>query len=425
MPDGERSPTRGALRRFLKERLPDYMIPFAFVFLDELPLAPSGKIDRHALPPLVARVRAPADAGTAALGLLGEQLRGIWEELLGVTDVGPRGGFMDLGGDSLLAIEMLVRIEEVCGRTLAPSRLLDGGITIERLVQVLLEDEQPHWGTPLTAVHAGGSRRPLFFVHGDHQNGGLYCHALARHLGPDQPFYAVTPHGLGGDALPWSLEAMASDRLSAIRAVQPAGPYRLGGFCTGGILAFEMARQLQARGEQVETLLLIDAALVNARLPYRLLGRATRLVARALRWSDGARRNAYLRLRRVLEAYERSGAPGGRGRVRFLVDKLRALPRYLVERPGREAAGAEETSEYLARHLAYGVRRQDYVPGRFAGRIVLFRSSYLLDRPPGGPTAGWCHVASDVDVHPLPGNHQAAVTRHVAVLAEKMRRYLS
>jgi thioesterase domain-containing protein len=426
VPNSEPPLNRAALRRLLKERLPDYMVPSGFQLVDALPLTPSGKIDRQALPALAPA--APSGGSVGHLGLLGTQLRVIWEDLLGLSGVGPHDDFMDLGGDSLLGIEMLLRIEKLCGRTVAPSRLLGGAITIDRIVHLLLEDAQAHFGQPLTAVQAGGARRPLFFLHGDHENGGLYCHDLARHLGPDQPFYAVTPHGLDGDALPWSIEAMASDRLSAVRAVQPTGPYRLGGFCTGGIIAFEMARQLEAQGEQVETLLLIDAALENASLPFRLLGRATRRLAAGLRSSEAMRRRGHQRLRRALEAYAESARAGVRGRARFLATKLCSLGQRLGAALGGQAGAAESgagVSAHLTRHLAYGVRRRDYLPGRITGRIALFRSDYLLDRPPGGPTAGWRHVAAGVDVHWLPGTHQSAVTQHVAILAEKMKGYLT
>jgi thioesterase domain-containing protein/acyl carrier protein len=403
------------------------MVPWRFEWLDELPLTPSGKVDRQALRAGAAAPGEPDAASAGRFGFLGTQLREIFEDLLGVSGVGPRDDFLELGGDSLLAIEMLLRIERACGRQLAPSRLLGGPLTIDRLVDLLMEDEQANFGRPLVPVQGGGGRRPLFFLHGDHENGGLYCHALARCLGADQPFYAVTPHGLDGDALPWSLEAMARERLEAVRAVQPSGPYRLGGFCTGGIVAFEMARQLEARGEAVETLLLVDAALDNARLAPRLLARATRPLAAALGWSEEERRRVHLRLRSALDAFAASGRAGRAGRARFVAEKLRALPR---RRPAPGAADALAPAiegafgAHIARHDAYGTRRRDYVPGRIAGRVALFRSDYLADEPSGTPSAGWSRVAAAVDVHPIPGSHQTAVTRHVATLAERMRPYL-
>src|SRR5262245_45309711 len=152
VPTSAERPTLGALRRFLRDRLPTYMIPFAFSFVDDLPLTPGGKVDRQALPPFVPPVLDRRGAEPASLGLLATQLCAIWEDLLGVTGVGLHDDFVDLGGDSLLAIEMITRIEEVCGRTLPPSRLLDGGITIDRLVHVLLDDERAQCKQPVTAV---------------------------------------------------------------------------------------------------------------------------------------------------------------------------------------------------------------------------------------------------------------------------------
>jgi amino acid adenylation domain-containing protein len=432
----EERPTKGVLRRFLRERLPDYMIPFAFAFVDELPLTPAGKIDRRALPLFESPVLERREADPASLGLLGTQLGTIWEELLGVTGVGAHDDFVDLGGDSLLAIEMISRIEEACGRTLAPSRLLDGDLTIERLVQVLRDEEQAQAKMPVTAVQAGGSRPPIFFAHGDFEYGGLYCHNLARQLGPDQPLYAVTPHGLDGGPLPWSIETMAAERIEALKAVQPTGPYRLGGLCNGGVLAFEMARQLQSRGEAVEVLLLVDSRAVNAPLRYRLMSRAIGRLARSLGWGDAKRRAVFLRLRRVdeactwavfqrlrrfVEAYRVHAKPDGGGGARFVFNKIRNVLRRSLWPTAAERTGPPPPPAYVQR-LRDCLR--DYVPGRYHGPVALFRSSHLVTRPPKGPTAGWEHFAPTVDVHPLPGNHQQAVTRYVSVLAEKMRPYL-
>jgi amino acid adenylation domain-containing protein len=420
--DGE-PPARATLRRALKGRLPEHMIPFAFSFLDGLPRTPGGKVDRPALPPFAPPVLQPSRPWLVPLGLLGTQIGTIWEDLLGVTGVGPHDDFLELGGDSLTAIEMLARIEDVCGRAIAPSRLVEGGITIERLVGLLVEGERASWVEPVTALRAEGSRPPLFFVHGDFEHGGFYCHRLARELGPDQPFYSVTPHGLDGGPLPWSIEAMAADRLAAIRAIRPTGPYRLGGFCNGGVIAFEMARQLERLGESVEVLLLIDSRALNAPPGYRLASRATRWIARALGWSEASRRALYLRLRLFDEAFRDSARPGGGGRARFVLRKVRAVSGR-VRATAASHTGGGEIGEQSTLFPAYGARLRDYVPGRYAGRVALFRSSHLDDKPPGGPTAGWRHVAGHVDVHPLPGSHLLAVTRHVEVLADKMRPYL-
>jgi thioesterase domain-containing protein len=285
-------------------------------------------------------------------------------------------------------------------------------------------------------VQAGGSRPPIFFAHGDVEYGGLYCHNLARHLGPDQPLYAVTPHGLDGGPLPWSIETMAAERIEALKAIQPTGPYRLGGLCNGGVLAYEMARQLQSQGEAVEALLLVDSRAVNAPLRYRFLSRAIGRLARSLGWSDAKRRAVFLRLRRVdeactwtvfqrlrrfVEAYRAHAKPDGGGGARFVFNKVCTVLTRSLWPTAAERTGPTPPPAYVQR------RRdclRDYVPGRYQGPVALFRSSHLVSRPPAGPTAGWDHFATTVDVHPLPGNHQEAVTRYVSVLAEKMRPYL-
>ncbi len=159
-----------------------------------------------------------------------------------------------------------------------------------------------------------------------------------------------------------------------------------------------------------------------------MLGRASRRVAAGLRWSEATRRQIHLRVRSHLLAYAESARSGPGGRVRFLADALRRLWRRRVAAAKGDSVVTPRSatvSAYLTRHLAYGARRRDYVPGRFTGRVALFRSDYLLDKPPGGSTAGWHHVAAGVDVHWLTGSHQSAVTHGVADLAEKMKPYLS
>ncbi len=111
---------------------------------------------------------------------------------------------------------------------------------------------------PLVALNATGTRPPFFFLHGDFTGGGFFSHKLARALGDDQPFYAVHPHGLIDPAVPDSIEAMAAERLPAVRAVRPRGPYVLGGHCAGGMVALEIARQLMREGEEVCCVLMID-----------------------------------------------------------------------------------------------------------------------------------------------------------------------
>jgi len=287
--------TNGVLRHALKERLPAYMIPAAIVMLDALPLTANGKVDRRALP--VPSTKVPGAEETAAPTLtVHYQLMHIWEDLLGVRGIGRDDNFFDLGGHSLLAVRLIDRIERDFGRKI-PLATLFTATTIEQLAQVLLRREDGASEPWLIKIQSGGSRRPFFFLHGDYDGGGFYCATIARHLGADQPFYALQPHGLGGRAVPLTVEAMAADYLQALRSVQPGGPYILGGFCEAGLVAFELAGQLRAQGQTVDAVVLIDTAIADA---YRRFVRAaiTRL-GDTIGLGPYAQRDCYLLLRHL------------------------------------------------------------------------------------------------------------------------------
>ncbi|QSQ19869.1 amino acid adenylation domain-containing protein [Pyxidicoccus parkwayensis] len=243
-----------ALKRQLGRRLPEYMVPSVLMKLDALPLAPTGKVDRKALPvPDISRAElkggyeAPRDE-------LERQLVAVWEEVLGVRPVGVRDDFFALGGHSLLAIRLLARIRSSLGRGLPVAALFQQA-TVAHLAG-LLRDEAGPW-SPLVRLKDGHGR-PFFCVH---PVGGtvLSYTELARRLGPERPFYGLQARGLEGDAPPCeSIPEMAALYLSALRAVQPHGPYLLGGWSMGASIAWEMACQLQQQGERVDVLALID-----------------------------------------------------------------------------------------------------------------------------------------------------------------------
>ncbi|HEU0078664.1 MAG TPA: amino acid adenylation domain-containing protein, partial [Longimicrobiaceae bacterium] len=241
--DGE-PPSTEELRARLRDSLPEHMVPVAFVVLEAIPLTPNGKTDRGALP---APERAgepgaehvpPRDATELALA-------GVWEEVLGTSPVGVRDDFFEMGGHSLLAVRLVARVETVLGARL-PLTTLFAAPTIEALALVLREGTADGGASPLVPVRASGERAPLFFVHP--VGGDVLCYApLARHLDAGQPFYALRSRGLdGGEPPRATVEAMAADYLDAMRAVQPRGPYRLGGWSMGGVVAWEMARRLEA-----------------------------------------------------------------------------------------------------------------------------------------------------------------------------------
>ncbi|HYO16637.1 MAG TPA: non-ribosomal peptide synthase/polyketide synthase [Thermoanaerobaculia bacterium] len=253
-------PVPAELRAFLADRLPAFMVPSAFVVLEALPLTPNGKVDRAAL----SHVEPAADLADGYLAprdTLELRLARIWEELLGVERVGVRDSFFELGGHSLLAVRLMARIARLAGRELPLSTLFQAP-TVEQMARLLRAGEPSTPWTPLVPLREAeaGSRTPFFCVHPI--GGSVFCYRdLAGRLGADQPFYGLQARGLSnGDAPHCGVSEMAAEYLAAIRTVQPHGPYLLGGWSFGALVALEMARQLEEKGERVGLLALIDAA---------------------------------------------------------------------------------------------------------------------------------------------------------------------
>ncbi|MGI8332312.1 amino acid adenylation domain-containing protein [Actinomadura scrupuli] len=257
VPAQDRTADPAGLRRFTGVSLPEYMVPAAIVVLDALPLNASGKVDRGALP---APDFAAAATGRAPRGPEEELLCGLFAEVLGVQRIGADDGFFDLGGDSILAIQLVTRARQA-GLEISPRDVFVHQ-TAEALVASLhapaARDGVPSGLEVLLPIRATGSRPPLFCVH---PAGGLSWpyFGLLPHLPADQPVYGLQARGFTGGEPPASVGAMAADYLGEIRAVQPTGPYHLMGWSLGGLIAFEVARLLQAEGERTALLVLLDA----------------------------------------------------------------------------------------------------------------------------------------------------------------------
>jgi amino acid adenylation domain-containing protein len=423
VPSAAPLPSPTEMRRALAARLPDFMVPSAFVPLERLPLNDNGKVDRRALPPPPAASGRRGPAPAPPRDAIEYTLVGIWEDVLGVRPVGIRDDFFDLGGHSLLAARMAEAVERVSGRPVPLTTLFEAS-TIERLADVLRSDEcRP--GPPVVALNAGGPRPPLFFLHGDIAGGGFYSRALARALGPEQPVYAVHPHGLSGEPVPASIEAMAEDRLRALRAARPEGPYLLGGYCDGALVALEMARRLAASGVAVPAVVLLDAL-----APPRVL----RALVRAAAVVDGLRGVPVERSRERLIRW-RAREESARDRLRYYRGRLgelaradleeravlvgRMIGRQLAARNGAAAAGRGERAVPLVPDLTARYRRavQGYMPAPYPGRLVVLRSQYLDDPR---PDLGWSQLCPCVEVHAVPGDHLGCITRHVAETAGRL-----
>jgi phthiocerol/phenolphthiocerol synthesis type-I polyketide synthase E len=198
---------------------------------------------------------------TAQITIAGDnttrELARIWEELLGVPSIGFDENYFDLGGDSSLAVQLFAQIEKVF-RVKLPLATLFEAPTIEELARILRPETARSGWSSLVTIQPSGSRPPLFCMH-PHGGNVLIYRDLSRHLGSDQPFYGLQSQGLDGRCPPLTrIEDMAAQYVKEIRTVQPHGPYFLGGYCLGGAIAFEVAQQLRAKGEQIALLALFD-----------------------------------------------------------------------------------------------------------------------------------------------------------------------
>ncbi len=385
---GDRRPSTETLRRFLAQRLPAYMIPARIVWLASLPLSPNGKVDRGALP--ASNTTRPD--GTECVGPRTDaerRLAEIWQRVLSIDSVSVTADFFALGGHSLLAARLFWEIEQAFGVRLPISALFEAG-TIERLAGVIeagvVSREQR-----LVAMQPFGERPPIYFMHSADRYGLNYRH-LARHLGPDQPSYLLLHRApRPGDARDAGIPEMAREAAEEICRFQPAGPCFVVGHSTGGVVAFEVARVLQATGRQLGLVALLDT-----NCPAALRGfRPT--------------------LRRHVVALRRRSFTGKvdyvAKRVRYWRSRLRPQsPR------ARPAAAGSLSLQAVA----------TYRPGPFRGRVTLFwgDEDYGDGGLDGDPRMRWQDFATDgLDVRRIPASHANMLTEpNVRMLAAELRR---
>jgi amino acid adenylation domain-containing protein len=416
--------TAKALREFLKQKLPGYMVPAEFLILDSLPLTPSGKLDHRALhaknptPHAMNRYVPPEDP-------VEWQLVKIWEELLDIRPIGIGHDFFDLGGHSLLAIRMMDRIEQAYGRRL-PLSTLFAEATVLHLADCLRLESVRECASPVVPVQTEGSRPPFFYLHGD-LGGGLYCRTLAQLLGPDQPLYGVMPSGVDGRPFPRSVEAMAKENIRHLLAVQPESPYLLGGYCNGGVVAYEMARQLHRQGREVGMVILLDTWVPRYFGWLKAIVHNTRGPSRP----DADRRaQVYMRLRNYLVRTHWAYHQGPRALLSLYLQKARRVIRQSLRSSdqefGSQAPGSIDSDPWdFLGYPEFGRIISSYRPKPYPGRVILLRTRYLEESYPTDRTAGWGQLARNLEIHELPGDHHNCLTEHLGDVAEHIRRHLT
>ncbi|HLL45661.1 MAG TPA: amino acid adenylation domain-containing protein, partial [Longimicrobiaceae bacterium] len=400
---GESRPEAAELRAHVGRHLPEYMVPSAVVVLDGLPLSPNGKTDRRALP-APERTEGAEGGYLAPRDTLELALARIWEDVLGVGRVGVRDGFFALGGHSLLAVRLMARVEQATGARL-PLATLFTASTVEQLARELRSGDLRDDGSPLVPIRPGGSRTPLFLVHP--VGGDVLAYAgLARHLDAEQPVYGLRSRGLAAGVEPArTVEEMARDYLAAIREAQPAGPYRLGGWSMGGVVAHEMARLLEADGEPVERLVLIDAHVPA--LHGRALPRDEAVLVRVFAQDLGLPPER-------LALPEGEAGTDGRAYLRRVLDG--AVAAGLVP-PDLDPERIEHLYAVFRANLA---ALYEHRPEARDGAATLLRAAE--HDPAEAESAGWERLArGGVEVRTVPGSHFTMVREpHAEALAREV-----
>ena len=419
---GQPTPEVSELRAHLGRELPAYMVPSAFVVLDQLPLTPNGKIDRNALP---APDQGPIEVSgeiTAPRDPIEQMLLQIWSRILRVRNIGIHDNFFDLGGHSLLAVRIMAEIEKLVDKRLPLATFLQAP-TISGLAELLRKENwKPSWSL-LTPIRAGGSKPPLFLMH-SHGGNVLEYYPLAKHLDQDQPVYALQARGLDGHIVEdQSLGDMVDAHLAELRSLQPEGPYFLGGYCFGGLLALEAAQKLSASGQEVALVVLIQT--MNP---------------------------TYSRFRPDLSVFQRSWYRAAK-RVDLELEHLRQRgPSHILERCRRtwDIAVARtslrvdnwtsnghghhddnDNDQPKSRSLAYTLERLaiehekaivHYVPRPYSGPVVLFRAGRQLSGLMTDFTLGWKDVLTgNLDIFEVPGHQETMLSEpNVRLLAEKL-----
>ncbi len=327
-----------------------------------------------------------------------KKLCALWERILGINGLGIDDDFFILGGDSLSAVALFTEVERIFG-TKPPLAMLLERPTIRLLAELFVSPESTQTDAkvqsrpggaaqpPLVAIKASGNRPPLYIVHG---NGGnvLMLAGLLPLLPPDQPLYGLTARGLTEGETPHTrLDALVDDYVAAIRRHQPAGPYNVGGFCIGGMIACEMARRLRAAGEDVRPVIMMDPDYNRDLTPWLYW-----------RYPDAPA----LRLLRML--------------VGFMWRLRIALLRVLRRAPGAQMPDARDRRHLYAMQDQLAKAFQHYRPQPYEGSVILLGSAPRVQRASRFKT-GWRILAPAIQTVVVAPDHLGLFTTHISLLA--------
>ncbi len=376
------------LRSFLKGHLPKYAIPQYFVQIQQLPLTANGKLDLAALPAPSLKRQSLATDYVAPRNQREKKLSQIWQKVLGIKQIGVKDNYFELGGTSILAARLFTQIEKQLGKNL-PLATIFQAPTIVQLAEMLEQVEPVNSPSSLVPIQPLGFKPPLFCIHnaGGHTFSYQY---LAFQLQGDRPVYGLQSQGLNGRHEPYiCIEDMASHYIKEIRTVQPNGPYYLGGHSLGGILAWEMAQQLNQLGEQVAFLGLFDC------YGYSVVELKNNLAT----WLA-----AHLQNIEQLDQQEKFNYVSRR--LNWYIKKT--IPDPLAQAYTKIVSQLLPSSQLLRRQIE-NINRQAaalYQPTAYSGRVTLFQTKVKLAKSYQDPYGGWRDLAlGGLDIHQIPGEH--------------------
>jgi amino acid adenylation domain-containing protein len=391
------------IRNSLKQNLAEHMMPKAFVILKALPLNVNGKVDRHALPE-AEQTRQQLDIEfIVPTSQVETQLVEIWQQLLSMESIGVKDNFFDLGGTSLLALQMLREIEQRFAQKLPLATFLKAA-TVEELAKVLQKEDQSELWSTLIPIQPNGQKPPLYCVHGSDGN-VLVFQNLVEYLDSEQPLYGLQPPGLDQKDCLNRVEDIANEYIRHIRNFQPEGPYYLAGFSLGGTIVFEMAQQLLAQGQEVALLALFDSICIEKYLK-QLLSQKNWLVYHFRTFISLKPQHKLVYLR------------GG------LQDRWHKITQALQPKVVAEIPEIDETDDQkLFVTLSNAVR--NYTPQVYPGKITLFRCVEQKWSVNHDRELGWAEFTEKIEVIDIPGSHNESVRANAKFLAQELRRYLT
>jgi acyl-coenzyme A synthetase/AMP-(fatty) acid ligase/acyl carrier protein len=400
------APTTKEIRAYLQNKLPEYMLPSAFIFLDALPLTPNGKLDRKGLPAFNLIKPEITKSFVNYQNHIEHQLIQIWENLLGVQPIDIKDDFFELGGNSLLAVRLFAEIERKFAKKL-PLAALFPSSTVAAMAQIIHQEpvlvNTPNWSS-LVEIQPQGAKPPLFMIHS--LGGEVLCYRnLAIHLGLEQPMYGLQPQGLDGKQPPLvRVEDMASLYLQEIQTVQPQGPYFLGGYSFGGIIAYQIAQQLHSQGQEVALLALLD----TCRPGYK----------RRLSF----RKRISLHINYIIQRgpkYFYKKAKGWYKHAKYQIKKFTDIV--------KTASRPPDANQYIAIINANTQALNTYVFQPYGGEVTLLRTKDE-NRADGigvvyQPEFGWGEIITgELDVKYIPGSHLSLLNEpNVKVLSKQMK----